>query len=393
MQGVYEAVHGMKCSTFSTPSGAQEHYVTATATEGLSFREATGELADLYAATLLERGLDESTLQFTRFYFSDITNDFPVLLDSELFHLVANGAISFVQQSPLSGGPLGLISYHIKSDNGSFRQSLYRHRNDYRSQKVCTTGINYSLLWTTYLTDNSGTDSAAQTDRIFSDLSSALTWYKMDLRNNTIRTWIYVRDVDNNYKGMVDIRRELFDSIGLTSSTRYIASTGIEGRAADPHCLVTLDALSIGNIKEEQIVKMEAPENLSCTSVYGVTFERGLRIRFGDRSHLHISGTASINKTGEILYEGDIRRQTGRTIDNIEALLEPHGASMQDMQYLIVYLRNPKPLPLITDIIQCRIPETVPLMMVEGPVCRPGWLVEMEGVGIISDTTAYPPFI
>jgi hypothetical protein len=117
----------------------------------------------------------------------------------------------------------------------------------------------------------------------------------MTLRNNTVRTWIYVRDVDNHYAGMVKARRELFDKIGLTSQTRYIASTGIEGKSADPHSLLTMDALSIGNIKEEQIVRMEALKNLSSTSVYGVTFERGTRLLFGDRSHIHISGTASID--------------------------------------------------------------------------------------------------
>jgi enamine deaminase RidA (YjgF/YER057c/UK114 family) len=215
----------------------------------------------------------------------------------------------------------------------------------------------------------------------------------MDLRHNTIRTWIYVRDIDNNYAGMVNERRELFDKTGLTPQTRYIASTGIEGKSFDPHRLVSMDALNIGNIKEEQIIKMEALDNLSCTSVYGVTFDRGTRIRFGDRSHFYISGTASIDKNGNILYESDVRKQLDRTIDNVEALLEPHGAKLSDMMYLILYLRNPKHYPLLTDILNKRIPDNVSLITVEGPVCRPGWLVEMEGVGIISDETEYPPLL
>ena len=70
---------------------------------------------------------------------------------------------------------------------------------------------------------------------------------RMNLRNNTVRTWIYVRDIDNNYKGMVVARREFFTRIGLTNQTRYIASTGIEGKSIKMQSLVSLDSLSIGN--------------------------------------------------------------------------------------------------------------------------------------------------
>ena len=92
------------------------------------------------------------------------------------------------------------------------------------------------------------------------------------------------------------------------------------------------------------------------------------------------------------MYEGDVRKQLERTIDNVEALLSPQGATIQDMQYLILYLRNPKHFPLITDILSQRIPENVPIMTIEGSVCRPGWLVEIEGTGIIPDCTEYAPF-
>ncbi len=95
---------------------------------------------------------------------------------------------------------------------------------------------------------------------------------------------------------------------------------------------------------------------------------------------------------GEILHPGDIRGQTERTIDNIEALLKPHGATLEDMRYLIIYVRNRKHYQFIQDILAARIPANVPLIPVEGAVCRPGWLIEMEGVAIIKDSTDYPPF-
>ena len=75
---------------------------------------------------------------------------------------------------------------------------------------------------------------------------------------------------------------------GFFTITRFIASTGIEGFSKEVNSLVSFDAFAIKNLKQEQIVRMEAPKNLPPTITYGVTFERGTRVRFGDRSHLHI---------------------------------------------------------------------------------------------------------
>jgi len=388
MQTVYELARGVKCSTFSTSSGNSEYYLTLRSSEGNSFKDAVDELAGWYADVLSENDLDETTLQFTRFYLSDIVNDYSFLEKSDLFSMVKNGAVSCIEQSPVAAGQLAMLVYHIKaSDGSSFKKTSFG------TKKVFTEFENYSLLWNAGFCTKIYPDSAMQTLRIFSDLSLDLRKHSMNLRDNTVRTWIYVKDVDNNYSGMVNARRELFNIVGLTSDFRYIASTGIEGGAVDPGCLVSVDSLSIGKIQEEQIVRMEALQNLNSTIQYGVTFERGTRIRFGDRSHLHISGTASIDNKGNILYTSDVIKQTERTIENINALLSPHGASLKDMQYMIVYLRNPKHFPLIKDLLAKLIPDNVAIVPVEGPVCRPGWLVEMEGVAIIPDDTEFPPFL
>lgn len=392
MQITYETEQRIKCSKFSTESGAEEYYIVATAHEGISFCEAIEEIATWYETALLENGLEKQTLQTIRFYLSDITNDFPKLAESEFYNSVKNGAVSLVGQKPVNGGTLGIIAYHIKSKDGYFSQNSYNELNDYKNQSICSVGKNYSMLWNTCLVDNASRDSELQTIGIFDNVKSFLNENKMNIRYNTVRTWIYCRDVDNNYAGMVKARRELFDRIGLTHETRYIASTGIEGKTVDPTCLVSMDSLSIGNICEEQIIRIEAPENLSSTHHYGVTFERGTRLCFGDRSHLHISGTASIDPAGNILHVGDVRNQLQRTIDNVEALLASQSADLTDMQYLILYMRDPKCYSLIEDIISLRIPTDVPIMIVEGPVCRPGWLVEMEGVGIIHDKNEFPVF-
>ncbi len=254
-------------------------------------------------------------------------------------------------------------------------------------------GNYYKMLWTAGYDGRGEFDCYRQTKELFNKLTSVLGTYGMTLLNNTVRTWIFVRDIDNHYKGMVDARREYFIEQGLTPETRYIASTGIEGKSRTVDSLLTVDSLSIGGLVPEQIVRMEALENLSPTINYGVTFERGTRIRFGDRSHFHISGTASIDKNGNVLHLGDVEKQAERTLDNVEALLRPHGADLSNMRYLLVYLRDVHAKDIVENVVRQRVPEHVPLLFLKGPVCRPTWLVEMEGVGIAVDKTQFPPFI
>lgn len=383
----------MKCSSFTSTSGVEEFFLTGVSTDGLPLKEAFDEVAAAYLAALNDNGLDASTQQFMRIYISDVSNDEVWILETELYKIASASAFAILQQSPLGDAEVGILAYHIKTSDGSFKQEILSSDKNYNNQNVIARGHNYSLLWSSNFIDIGGQfDAFKQSETIFTNLSESLAKHNMNIRNNCIRTWIFVRDVDNHYKGMVDYRRGFFKDIGLTNETRYIASTGINGQCVDPKTLVTLDALSVQNIKEEQIVRMLALESLSDTIVYGVTFERGFRIRYGDRSHIYISGTASIDADGNTVYLSDIRNQTERTLDNIEALLKPHGAVMSDMKYLIIYLRNRKHWSQIQDILSIRIPESVAVIPVEAPVCRPNWLIEIEGVGAIPDCNEFPPF-
>ncbi|MEE9542444.1 MAG: Rid family hydrolase [Thermodesulfobacteriota bacterium] len=215
----------------------------------------------------------------------------------------------------------------------------------------------------------------------------------MTLRDNTVRTWLYLNDIDNHYEEVISARRDFFDLNDLTMETHYIASTGIGAELAEKGILISMDALSIENLRQEQITYLKAPEYLNPTHEYGVTFERGTMISFGDRQHFHISGTASIDNKGEVIHSGDIEKQTMRTLDNISALLSSHGASIYDMAYLIVYLRNINHYCFVEEILKQRVGGNVLLIFVKAPVCRTSWLVEIEGAGIKSCSTGFPSFL
>ena len=201
------------------------------------------------------------------------------------------------------------------------------------------------------------------------------------LADNCIRTWFFVNDVDLNYGGVVRARNQVFFTQGLTQNTHFIASTGIGGRQADPNVLVQMDNYAIAGVLEQQIRHLYAPTHLNRTSDYGVSFERGTVVEYGDRRQVFISGTASINNKGEIVHPGNIVKQTERMWENVEQLLKEAGCTFDDMAHIIVYLRDIADYHTVKEMFDKRFPDT-PRIITYAPVCRPGWLIEMECMAV-----------
>ena len=296
---------------------------------------------------------------FKRCFLSDAANQ-PVPHDSH---------ISLIQQAPLDGSKVAVWLYIASGMNVEERDGLVEASHN-----------GYRHLWMLGLTHSAG-DSAAQTTALLSCYEAALQRCGATLADNCIRTWFFVRDVDTQYAGMVRARRENFIQQGLTEQTHYIASTGIGGIPADNGALVQLGAYALVGFQPEQQKYLYARTHLNATSEYGVTFERGTRIDYGDRRHVYISGTASINNRGEVVHVGDVVSQTRRMWDNVEALLAEADTSFDDVAQIIVYLRDIADYDVVRTMFDSRFPST-PYVITLAPVCRPTWLIEMECIAI-----------
>ena len=182
-----------------------------------------------------------------------------------------------------------------------------------------------------------------------------------------MRTWIYVRDIDTNYAGMVKARNDIFEEEGLSHLSHYIASTGIGGATEGRSEITAIDFLTFPNIRESEKTYLKALSHLSPTHDYGVAFERGVQLPGG---HIFISGTASIDHRGEVLFEGDVLAQARRLLENISALLAEGGSSLEKIRYFVVYLRDISNYPVVDAYLQQRFPE-VPRVLLEARVCRP----------------------
>lgn len=236
------------------------------------------------------------------------------------------------------------------------------------------------LVWHTNLYSNAE-GPEAQTADILNSYEADLAASGLDISEHCVRTWFFVDDIDNNYSGVVKARRDNFESLGMTKYTHYLASTGIGGGSVYKGSCVQMDALAIkGDFSQHYLY---APENFNPTHEYGVTFERGVVVDYGGTSHVLISGTASINNRGEIVHPGDVRSQTLRMLENVEALLSEAGIGWKDVQMMVVYLRNADDYAAVSPVFRNRFDAPgIPYVITHAPVCRPGWLIEMECIGL-----------
>lgn len=379
-------------SRFRPANGCDEYFVLIRSKQEPSFDLSLKNVLRDYLRVIERNEIPHDTLVFSRFILSDIQNQKALLLESELFKFATSGAYSIIGQPPaFDGGGIYFLAYHI---TGNAERTKFNaldgapHRN-----ALLLKGQHYQVLYAGAFSGADELNSNVQTHEVFSDYRALLNRFNMTLAGNCWRTWIYIRDIDNHYAGMVNARVRLFRAEQLTENTRYIASTGIEAKSLEVDSLVTMDSLAISGMRPEQAERMEAEANMCPTHRYGVTFERGQTLIFGDRKHHHISGTASIDADGNVLHPNDIVLQTHRALENISALLAAKGAVLNDMAYFIVYMRNPSENTKVREAIYQVVSKEVPILFVEGAVCRPSWLVEIEGMAISHADNSFPHFI
>ena len=336
---------------------------------GLTFSQQLDAVLDCYEH-LKATELSGATAVLKRYFLSDVANQ----ADDVLLADTSDCAKSIIGQPPLDGTKIGLWVYLLTNVNSRQLESgLYEvSHGDFRH------------LWNASA-HNTAQNSEYQTRLLFNEYIMQLVQEGCTLADNCIRTWLFVNDVDVNYGGVVMARNKVFFTQGLTEDTHYIASTGIGGRAIDPQVMTQMDNYAIAGIKKEQVHYLYAPTHLNRTSDYGVSFERGTMVDYGDRRHVIISGTASINNKGQIEHPKDIVKQTYRMWDNVEALLKEADCSYDEVGVMIVYLRDMADYALVNRLYEERFPNH-PRIIVHAPVCRSGWLIEMECMAVKEQT-------
>ena len=312
-------------------------------------------------------------LLVTRIYLSDAANQLEVLHQHPLWLQLKAGAISFIEQPLLSGEKVALHCVLTTELNVEKVGTPERMKMSIGALKILFQSVRFTAA------EAKSLSAEEETIETFRRHQQFLKEEGLTLEANCHRTWFYVRDVDRNYQGVVVGRNKVFAKEGLTGDTHYIASTGIGGYPSNAESIVCADFLSVDGLQRNDVRYLQALKYLNPTREYGVAFERATSLDANGQRYLMLSGTASIDNQGKVLYERDVQAQTERLFLNIEKLLNDGGASLSNLEYAIVYLRDISDYPVVAAYLKKRL-HHLPVLIVEARVCRPGWLIEVEGI-------------
>lgn len=335
-----------------------------------TFTERLDELHGQFTNKLAELRVGQDGLMWTRLFLSDAANQLPGVLQHPFYkEVLSQAAFSYIEQSPLSGSKVALMA-GITPDEVQREGTPDRFILKHNGKRFLFHSVRFTAEEAVAM------DAKQQTKEAFARHIAWLTAEGLTLKDHCVRTWLFVRDIDRNYHDVVVGRNEVFALYGLTPQTHFIASTGIAGNGANGNEVLCADFWSVDD-PDMEVHYLQALDYLNPTHQYGVAFERGTAFVSAGVKRLLISGTASIDKEGRCLYEGDVLRQAERLFCNIEHLLADGGATLADVAFLYVYLRDLSDYAAVSRFLDERFPG-LPRQVVLAPVCRPQWLIEAE---------------
>jgi len=367
---------GHKVKEFGSSKGNNEYHFAVYPDSRKDFKEQLKSVEKTYRMLLKKKKISSSTSVIRKIFLSDILNQTKMLKNSCLVKGLSSldsAGVSIVEQAPADGSKLALYAYHVEGI-----RPISNSKNIIEFEK---NGLRH--IFVLGLEPKTELSSVAlQTRDIFEKLSKILKTKKASFLNDLVRTWVYLRDIDKDYEAMVKERRKIFSHKGLTSRTHFIASTGINGINSCKKTLVGMDAYIIRGTSPGQIEYLRETPLMCNPSRYGVTFERGVKVNYGDRVHIFISGTASMDQKGAVKHLDDLLGQTKCALENFGSVLSSAGAEWNDLMQMIVYLRDQSDALRVKDYLEERF-GTLPIFIVSSKVCRTEWLVEIEGIAAI----------
>ena len=110
-----------------------------------------------------------------------------------------------------------------------------------------------------------------------------------------------------------------------------------------------------------------------------------LAVEAQGRQTLHVSGQVPDDGKGNLVGKGDIRAQTIQVFENIKALVEAAGGTMENVVKLGIFVTDIQFRDTITEVRRQYLKEPFPAAtMVEiSRLVSPDWLLEIEAVAVL----------
>jgi enamine deaminase RidA (YjgF/YER057c/UK114 family) len=214
----------------------------------------------------------------------------------------------------------------------------------------------------------------AQARQVFARIERTLEQFGMDFRQ-VVRTWFFLDGILDWYAPFNQVRTGLFEKWKVFDGI-VPASTGVGVKNAEGAALVSgLWAVQPG---AGALQVRELPSPLQCPAPrYGSSFSRAVEIIAPDMRRTWISGTASIHPDGTTARLGNVAGQIDLTMEVVGAILNANHMEFSDATRATAYFQDIRNAPLFVN--WCREREIqLPVLMVQGDVCRSELLFELE---------------
>jgi len=205
-----------------------------------------------------------------------------------------------------------------------------------------------------------------------------------------LRVWNYFPHINRESHGLERYQRFCLGRHqalveGLLDFPRTLPAGTAIGTASGPLTIYFLAARKSA-MHVENPLQMNAYEYPPTYGPRSPSFARATLRPSCSGPHLFIAGTASVvgHATQHI---GEPHRQTRQILHNLNALIghteQLHGLArgQTDRHTLLkVYIRHPKHLSTIADILKQELPPRTQVLYLQGDICRSELLVEVEGI-------------
>ncbi|MCC7264494.1 MAG: hypothetical protein IT369_18435 [Candidatus Latescibacteria bacterium] len=364
--------------------GATKVYVCAHPRPGGTLAEQAAEIYRHLGEFLRELGAGPRDVITEKVFFSDAEAQFEGFGLQRVAFYAGQGepATTYLNQPPCRPGVLCELQARIIYANGAdplVVRPLHAELGAGAGRVVSYRDYDHYFL---HNITGEGADFTAQAGDIFGRAAAALNQEELRFAD-TIRTWIYLPHMERDYGALNTVRSAFFTRHGVQ---RLPASTGIEAGVWPPGRDMSMDLYTLRAARSPRVEVLSA-RTMNEAPTYGSAFSRGIAVTREDRRVVYVSGTASIDETGEVMHVGDIEGQVHRMLSNVEQVLANAGGSLGDVVRATTYLKNAADAETLTRIYNQRgMPRDIPHTICRAAVCRPTWLVEVEVAAIFDPT-------
>lgn len=300
---------------------------------------------------------------------------------------------SYIEGAPTSGSPISSITIFGIASKGDIRLKRIKSIKGISRQTIGTSfvlsGSRYIYLLGLTCRDKVLTGSISEYRSLFDDILNYIDNSGFSA-SDIIRTWLYLDKMDDNYSNLNTARREFFErnNINYSSTSNDLPSSTCIGGRFSKDSTLAVDVFCIDkSILHPAITRMyNQLQNEAEGKAYQFksTFARATSIDYKTHCEIQISGTASIDTTGETVFVGDPYNQIKKTLQNVKSLLDQKNMSFDDLCISTCFFKRPEYYSLFEEVLEELGIGNFTNTFVAADVCRSNLLFELDGVAVKS---------